>query len=147
MQSYVEHANITVTDLDQALRFFAIALPDFTVRKRWTIDDTEWAHVGTDSSYVALNTPIDKSLLAPADGGKITNMATAGFNHVGFVVEDVAAVRDRVLEAGFRGGYNGGEIIDHPHRRSAYLLDGDGNEFEFMQYLTDNIADRNSYAN
>ena len=146
MQSYVEHANITVSDLDQTLQFFALALPDFTVRKRWTIDDTEWAHVGTDSSYVALNTPIDNSLLAPRDAPKLAGMTAEGFNHVGFVVEDVAAVRDRVLEAGFRGGYNGGRIIDHPHRRSAYLLDGDGNEFEFMQYLTDNVADRNSYA-
>lgn len=146
MKSYVEHANLTVTDLDQAIRFFAAAMPDFSVRKRWTIDDKEWAHVGTDSSYVALNTPLDKSRIAPTDGKRSVDMMAAGFNHVGFVVEDIAAVRGRLLEAGFRGGYDGGQIIEHPHRRSAYFLDGDGNEFEFMQYLTGDVADRNSYA-
>ena len=145
MQSYVEHANITVTDLDQAIRFFALALPDFTVRRRWTIGDKEWAHVGTDSSYVALNTPLDKKLLTPPDTQKSVRKMTGGFNHLGFVVEDVVSVRDRLLEAGFHGGYNDGLIIEHQYRRSAYFLDGDGNEFEFMQYLTDNIADRNSY--
>ena len=146
MKSYVEHANITVTNLDRAIEFFALALPDFAVRKRWTIDDKEWAHVGTDSSYVALNTPLDKSRFASPEARQSARKTLGGFNHVGFVVEDVAATRERLLEGGFKGGYNGGQIIEHPHRRSAYLLDADGNEFEFMQYLTDNIAERNSYA-
>ena len=43
-------------------------------------------------------------------------------------------------------GYDSGVIIEHPHRRSVYFLDGDENEFEFMQYLTDNLIERNSYA-
>ena len=67
MKSYVEHANITVADLDQAIRFFSVALPDFTIRKRGTIDDREWAHIGTDASYVAINTPRDKSQFALPD--------------------------------------------------------------------------------
>ena len=147
MKSYIEHANITVSDLDRAIEFFAIALPDFEVRKRWVIDDKEWAHVGTESSYIALNTPTDKSRFAGPQTTKSANrMMSGGFNHVGFVVEDVDVVHNRILEAGFKQGYNNGEIIEHPSRRSVYMLDGDGNEFEFMQYLTDEIAERNSYA-
>jgi len=146
MKSYIEHANLTVSDLDQAIRFFAVALPDFTVRKRWVIEDKEWAHVGTEMSYIAINTPLDKSRFTPSDGNQPMDTMSAGFNHVGFVVEDVEAVHDRILEAGFDRGYNNGYIIEHPHRRSAYFLDKDGNEFEFMQYLTADESLRNSYA-
>jgi len=32
MESYVEHTNISVTDVDEAIRFFTTALPDFWVR-------------------------------------------------------------------------------------------------------------------
>lgn len=145
MQSYVEHANISVSNLDSAVNFFSAALPDFKIRKRWTIDDDEWAHVGTDSSYVALVMPLHSS--APQPDGKRKGMSGFGFNHVGFVVEDVDATQQRLLEAGFKGGYNSGEIIEHPSRKSVYFLDSDGNEFEFMQYLAANSSERNLYEN
>ena len=32
MESYVEHANISVTDVDAAIRFFTTVMPDFQVR-------------------------------------------------------------------------------------------------------------------
>lgn len=32
MQAYVEHANITVADIDQAITFLQTALPDFKIR-------------------------------------------------------------------------------------------------------------------
>jgi catechol 2,3-dioxygenase-like lactoylglutathione lyase family enzyme len=146
MKSYIEHANITVSDLDRAIEFFAIALPDFEVRKRWVIDDKEWAHVGTDTSYIAINTPTNKKRFAAPKLAKLIDRITGGFNHVGFVVDDVKEVHQRILEAGFSRGYNNGNIIEHPSRRSVYMLDDDGNEFEFMQYLTDEVAERNSYA-
>jgi catechol 2,3-dioxygenase-like lactoylglutathione lyase family enzyme len=146
MKSYIEHANITVSDLDRAIEFFAIALPDFEVRKRWVIDDKEWAHVGTDTSYIAINTPTNKKRFAAPKLAKLIDRITGGFNHVGFVVEDVEEVHQRILKAGFSRGYNNGNIIEHPSRRSVYMLDDDGNEFEFMQYLTDDTAERNSYA-
>lgn len=145
MQSYVEHANISVSNLDRAVNFFSTALPDFTIRKRWTIDDDEWAHVGTDSSYVALVMPLHSA--APRPDGIRKGMSGFGFNHVGFVVEDVDATQQRLLDAGFKGGYNGGEIIEHPSRKSVYFLDTDGNEFEFMQYLVANSSERNLYEN
>ena len=146
MKSYIEHANITVSDLDRAIRFFAVALPDFEVRKRWVIEDKEWAHVGTESHYIAINSPTDKNRFAAAETKDPGDRMSGGFNHVGFVVEDVEAVHNRILEAGFERGYNNGNIIEHPSRRSVYMLDGDGNEFEFMQYLTAEISKRNSYA-
>ena len=146
MKSYVEHANLTVSNLDAAIDFLTTALPDFEVRKRWVIDDKEWAHIGTDTTYLALNTPLDAKSLSPERPDQEHQMYAVGFNHVGFVVGDVSDVRNRLLAASHARGYNAGEIIEHPHRRSVYFLDRDGNEFEFMQYLTEDPALRNSYA-
>jgi len=142
MTSYVEHANVTVSNLDRAIEFLTTALPDFAVRKRFHLDGREWAHVGTPVSYIAV---VEETQTEAPDGTRRVNMDRLGFNHVGFVVPDAAVTRDRLREAGFKGGYNNGELIEAPTRTSVYYLDADGNEFEFMQYLTADIDARNSY--
>lgn len=35
---------------------------------------------------------------------------------------------------------------DHPHRRRVYFYDPDGNDWEFVEYRTDEPAERNDYA-
>ena len=142
MTSYVEHANVTVSNLDKAIEFLTTALPDFTVRKRFHLDGREWAHVGTPVSYIAV---VEEAKSESPAGERRVDMDRIGFNHVGFVVPDAAASRDRLRAAGFQGGYNGGELIEAPTRTSVYYLDGDGNEYEFMEYLTDDVAARNIY--
>ena len=132
MSSQVEHINITVQDLDAAIRFVETALPDFQVRHREESNGRQWAHVGTQSSYLALE---ERS---PAGG-------RGAFNHVGVAVDDLPAVVERLRVAGYRPGYGEGKIFSAPSRLRAYYLDPDSNEYEFIQYLTDDPVARNSY--
>ncbi len=142
MTSYVEHANVTVSNLDKAIEFLTTAIPDFGVRKRFHLDGREWAHVGTPVSYVAV---VEEPSSPTPTGARRADMDRIGFNHLGFVIPDAAAARERLRDAGFQGGYNDGELIKAPTRTSVYFLDADGNEFEFMQYLTPDIDARNTY--
>ena len=34
----------------------------------------------------------------------------------------------------------------HPHRKRVYFNDREGNDWEFVQYLSDDPADRNDYT-
>ena len=34
---------------------------------------------------------------------------------------------------------------DHPHRRRVYFYDDEGNDWEFVQYLSSEPAERNDY--
>ena len=143
MNSYVEHANLSVRDTDEMIEFLRTALPDFRIRKRWEAGGYEWTHIGTDHSYIALMRPLNKT--SGQMKGYIHNPSETGFNHICVVVDSVESVQRRLVESGYRRGFNNGEIIDTPVRRSIYFHDCDGREFEFMQYLTSDVAARNSY--
>ena len=135
MGSYVEHANISVTDVDEAIRFFRTAMPDFRVRHDSGHGPARWVHLGTDATYIAIN-----QMPAPAEGQFAPH--SPGYNHVGFVVENADALRARMLSAGYREGY----VPDpNPHHKRVYLVDGDGMEYEFVQYYSDDFAKRNDY--
>ena len=143
MKSYIEHANITVRDTDVMIEFIQTALPDFQIRKRWEIDGFEWTHLGTDASYFALMHPLN----IPEKNMDLYQHDTSatGVNHLCVVVSDVEGVRERLLHAGYQRGFNNGDLIDTEVRRSVYFHDPDGREFEFMEYLTEDIEKRNSY--
>lgn len=135
---YLEHANISVHDLDASIRFFTTAFPDFKVRGGGEHNGRKWIHLGNDVTYVALNSPLVKAekVVHPID--YIKN----GFNHIGFVVEDVNSIADRLLAEGF--------IRDYPKQVEAtrirdYFIDADGNEFEFVEYLSEDLAERNAF--
>lgn len=137
MTPYLEHANLTVRDLDGAVEFLRTAIPEFEVRGRGEGDDRRWLHLGTATSYVALE--------APHEPGERMQRPyrDPGINHLGFVVEDAAAVRLRLLEAGYTEGIQAGP---HPHRVRIYFYDRDGIEYEFVQYLSGDDAERNDYS-
>ena len=141
MSARLEHANINVRSIDEAIRFLTAAFPEFRVRGRGEVDGRPWVHVGTDSSYLALNE-------FPDDAGKSTGKQAAGFgteplNHLGFVVDDAEAMAGRLLAAGFREGF---AAPPHRYRIRKYFLDADGYEWEFVQYLTDDPALQNEYS-
>ena len=134
MESYVEHMNISVTDVDEAVRFFRTAMPDFRVRLDSGPGPERWVHLGTDTTYVSIN-----QMPPPAEGRFESHRP--GYNHLGFVVADTDALRDRMLSAGYKEGF----IPDkHPHRRRVYFIDNDGIEYEFVQYYSDDPKKRNT---
>jgi catechol 2,3-dioxygenase-like lactoylglutathione lyase family enzyme len=133
----LEHANLHVRYFDEAVKFLKTAFPDFQVRSESVRDGLRWMHIGTHESYIALNETRDERSehWAPYSG-------KPGVNHLGYEVDDVDAVRDRLSAAGFKDSTYPN---NHPHRKRVYFYDADGNDWEFVQYFTDDIAKRNDY--
>jgi catechol 2,3-dioxygenase-like lactoylglutathione lyase family enzyme len=134
MTAQLEHANMTVTSLDEAVRFLTTALPDFQPRGGGdSANGGRWLHVGTDDSYIALHEPAtaDETAQTPSRGP---------VNHLGFVVDDADSLHQRLTDAGYRQGY---VAPTHPYRKRVCFLDNDGGEWEFVQYLSDNPSQRN----
>jgi catechol 2,3-dioxygenase-like lactoylglutathione lyase family enzyme len=135
MTPYLEHANMTVRNLDEAIRFLTTAIPEFTVRHRGMADGYEWAHVGTDQTYIAISED-------PEAGHTHEAYDELGVNHIGFVVENADAVARALRQAWFEEGIR---VDPHPYRKRIYFYDQDGNEWEFVEYFTDEAALRNQY--
>ena len=133
----LEHANLHVNHFEEAVRFLQTAFPDFEIRRQGLKDGHRWMHIGTADTYIALNEATKESadLKSPYDG-------LPGVNHLGYEVDDVDAIRERLAAAGFRDSTYPN---NHPHRRRVYFYDADGNDWEFVQYLTDDVALRNDY--
>lgn len=129
MQAYVEHANITVADIDQAITFLQTALPDFKIRH-------QGKHIGTEQTYIALQEVQNRT--------EVDRMPyrDVGINHVGIVVDDAEAVKQRLLAA----GYQLNELSENnEYRHRVYFFDPSGTEWEFIEYFSDDPAQRNHY--
>ena len=141
MTSYVEHCNLTVRDLHATARFLMAALPDWKVRGEgsdWIDDEKQrWMHVGNELTYVSLTQHSRESRYSRS------RYREPGLNHIGIVVEDAQALRDRMLAAGYR------ELalpVAHPERVIVSFADPDGNEFEFIEYYSTDPERRNDYS-
>ena len=135
----LDHANLTVRDVDETLRFLRAAFPDFRIRgegRKW--NGTRWVHVGTDDVYLAL----DQASGEPAERW-VPYAGKPGTNHLGFEVDDAEALRARMRAAGYADTTVPNR---HPFRRRVYFHDKDGNDWEFVQYLSDDPKERNDYA-
>src|SRR5882724_12711430 len=94
----LEHANLTVRDIDGMIRFLQTAFPEFQVRGEGkNRDGSRWVHIGTNETYIALS---------PAQGQPeqswIPYAGLPGVNHLAYVVDDVEALRQRMKSAGYR---------------------------------------------
>ena len=58
-------------------------------------------------------------------------------------MDDAEGVAGRLREAGYREGF---VAPAHPYRIRKYFLDADGNEWELVEYLSDDPAKRNDYS-
>lgn len=132
---YLEHANITVGNLENAITFFQTAFPHFEIRGGGTYNNRKWVHLGDETTYLALNQSLEEVKT-------IKNYGTGGVNHIGFVVENVDEIAERLLKAGFERDFP--KQVEQFRIRD-YFADADGNEYEFVQYLSDNIEERNGY--
>ncbi len=140
MEPYLEHVNITVIDVDEAIRFLQTAMPDWKVRADVSSEGSDcrrWVHLGTDTTYLAIE---DRGATQKGPHEPYVN---PGVNHLGFVVKDVDAVSKRLTDAGYSEGLSS---PDNPNRRRIYFFDVEGNEYEFVEYLQTDIAFRNNYS-
>lgn len=136
MTAQLEHANITVRNIDNAVQFLAVACPNFKVRGQGVNNGMRWLHIGTESTYLA----ISEDVRVNSDRQMYAN---GGLNHIGFVIDDAKALRRRLNEAGYREGF---QPPPHPHRERVYFFDRDGLEWEFVQYFSADPAKRNDYT-
>lgn len=136
---YLEHANVTVRQLEPSTQFLLIALPGWRVRgegrMEWFGKAVRWRHVGNDAHYIALQ-----------DGGEGEGLHwqsdQVGVKHLGIVVPDLAVLIDRLRAAGYEVDHPGGT---HAHRRSVYYDADELVQIEFMQYLSALPEQRNDY--
>ena len=138
MTMQLEHANLTVRDIDAMIRFLQNAFPEFRIRFDGSGEDgNRWVHIGTDETYIALNQAAEEPERPwkPYEG-------LPGVNHLGYMVDDVEAIRIRLISAGF---VDSTVANAHPYRKRVYFYDPEGNDWEFVQYLSDDPAKKNDY--
>ena len=135
----IEHVNITVPDIDEAIRFLKIVAPDFEVRKDEKPSNSyRWTHIGNEAYYFALQEPhLD------ADPKKqLQTYKNYGINHVALVVSDIREIEEKLLDSGYHRG------IDTPvekHRKRAYYHDKAGFEWELVEYLSEKTSEKYFY--
>ncbi|WP_373008339.1 VOC family protein [Hyphomonas sp.] len=121
----LEHVNITVSDVDRTSRMLERI---FGWHVRWkgpSINNGRTAHVGTDTAYIALYSPGETDEL-----DQVSYNVQGGLNHVGVIVDDLAAAERRVFDAGF---------VTHSHQTydpgsRFYFHDYDNVEYEVLSY-------------
>ncbi len=134
----LEHANLTVRDIEGMIRFLQTAFPEFRVRGEGkSRDGSRWVHIGTNETYIALS-PAN----AEAEKRWTPYRGLPGVNHLGYEVDDAEALRDRLKSAGYRDSTVPNA---HPHRKRVYFYDPEGNDWEFVQYLSQDPAKRHDY--
>ena len=136
----LEHANLVVKEIQPTLDFILTAFPEWRVRGEgemsWYGRPRRWLHVGDDDYYLTLNDDGDE------DNRDLAGHS-AGLAHLGFVVDDVDGVTERLIAKGYEIDVTGAE---HPHRKTFYFRDPAGFQFEFMQYLSDVPEEKNLYG-
>ena len=137
MTTRLEHANLIVRDVDEMIRFLQTAFPDFEVRGGGMGLSGRWVHVGNDETYLALN----EAKAEPAEPW-VPYDGKPGTNHLGYEVDDAEGVRERLKAAGYRDSTFPNA---HPHRNRVYFYDAEGNDWEFVQYHSQDPAERNDY--
>lgn len=139
MVALLEHANITVSDIDAAIAFLQVVEPRFVVRHDETPEGSyRWVHIGAENCYIALQEPH----LGSDPQSNRRPYKDYGVNHLGWVVDDFDAVIGRLKAHGYQEGIPG---EDSRYRRRAYYYDSAGFEWEIVAYRTEKLEERYSY--
>jgi len=135
----IEHANITVPNIDAALEFINIVAPDFTIRRDEISElGYRWVHIGDAQSYFALQEP------HPGFDPQSPHEAyrNLGVNHLCLTVNDAAAIEKLLLEKDYKPN---GPMINDTYRKRIYFYDRTGIEWEMIEYLSDDPDKKNLY--
>ena len=120
---FIEHVNLTVTNLQRSLDFYH-KLFGWTTRWRGqTATGRPAAHVGDEHCYIAL-------FEGETTGRAGIDYDAVGFNHVGVVVESLDEMQRRLAALGVEHS----EEPDYEPGRRVYFTDPDGIEVELVQY-------------
>jgi len=136
---FLEHLNLVVSDISRALAFYKAAFPHWRVRDEgggtWYDKPRKWIHFGDDYQYLAFG---DNGI------GNSRDLAghDSGLAHFAFVCGNLDSLIKRLDEAGFNIDNPGAK---DPWRRNVYFIDPDGNEVEFVEYLSD-IPEQRNYS-
>ncbi len=122
----LEHANITVNNIDTSFQFYRAL---FGFEKRWEgmatgeVGPIRAMHAGNEHTYLALF-EAEREGRSPADYG------IAGVNHIGFEVADLEIYRRRLKELGVEVHLE----ADYEPGVRIYFYDPDGIEIELVEY-------------
>ena len=122
---FLEHVNLTVSDLDRSVAFYSQLLGFHTRWQGKAVSGGGFvraAHIGTDDCYLAL-------FEARQPGRPLLDYGVPGLNHFGFVVDDLDAAAERLAAV---GGQKHMEYDYAPGRRF-YCFDPDGIELELVE--------------
>ena len=127
----LEHINLVVKNLDQAVAFYQAAFPHWRVRQKgksdWYGKDRQWLHFGDDTQYLTFN-----------DSGEGDNRNLKGHQlgvaHFAFEISNIASLKQRMKTAGYEIANPG---AGNEYRDNVYYIDCDGFEVEFVEYKSD----------
>ena len=94
MEPYLEHLNITVTNVENTIKFLQTAMPELKIRGGGEgIKTLEWVHLGTEKSYISIE---DRGA---REKGPHIPYKHPGLNHIGFVVANIEDLAKRMRQA------------------------------------------------
>jgi len=126
MSVRLEHANLTVRDIEGMIRFLQTAFPEFQVRGEGISQDGgRWVHIGTQETYIALSPAKTKpeKPWTPYRGMQ-------GMNHLAYEVDDVEALCRRMKSAGYRESTPPNA---HPYRKRRYFYDSEAVSYTHLR--------------
>lgn len=122
---FIEHINLTVADPDKTASMLC-QLFDWHIR--WSGDSMlngYTVHVGDEDQYLALYRP-GKTPATASDSYSMIN----GLNHIAIVVDDLADIEGRVMQAGYEPNNHG----DYEPGKRFYFREENNIEFEIVSY-------------
>lgn len=135
----IEHLNITVPNVDAAIKFIKIVAPDFKIRKDSQPSDSyRWVHIGNEQCYFALQ----EAHLDAEPQRQLQTYKNYGINHLALIVFNLQEIEQKLIDSGYSKGI--GTPIEK-HRKRAYYIDSAGFEWELVEYLSDESSEKYLY--